>query len=44
MSDYEPGKMDTTEQEKTFAGFVKFSTYSVVAILIALIFLALIGA
>ncbi|MDF1620852.1 aa3-type cytochrome c oxidase subunit IV [Pseudothioclava nitratireducens] len=43
MADYEPGKMDIRAQEKTFAGFVKFVTYSVVAIILFLVFLALAG-
>lgn len=35
------GSMDTRTQEKTFAGFVKFTQVSVIAIICILIFLAL---
>lgn len=41
MANYEPGKMDIRAQEKTFAGFVKFVSYAVVAILLFLVFLGL---
>ncbi|GFE64841.1 aa3-type cytochrome c oxidase subunit IV [Litoreibacter roseus] len=40
MEEHKHGSMDIKEQEKTFEGFVKFTTYSVVAILFILIFLA----
>lgn len=43
MSDYKHGTMDITEHEKTFAGFVTFTTRMVIAIIVFLIFLALIG-
>ncbi|MCF6444374.1 aa3-type cytochrome c oxidase subunit IV [Nereida sp. MMG025] len=43
MDNHEHGKMDTKEQEKTFAGFVKFTTYSVIIILVALVFLAMVN-
>lgn len=42
--DHEHGKMDITVQEQTFAGFVKFTTYTVVIILIAVVLLAMINA
>lgn len=41
MAEYEPGKMNIRDQEKTFAGFMKFSTWAFVAILVFLVFLAL---
>ena len=43
MAEYKPGTMDIRTQEKTFAGFIKFTTYTTVAILLVLIFLALAG-
>ncbi len=43
MSDHEHGSMDTKVQEATFAGFVKFTTYSVIGILIFLVFLAIVN-
>lgn len=39
--EFVPGKMDITEQQKTFAGFVKASTWVVVVCLVVLIFMAL---
>ena len=41
MADYEPGKMDIREQQKTFAGFVKASIWVVCLCIAVLIFLAL---
>lgn len=41
MADYKPGEMDITEQEKTFAGFMQFTTRAVVVILVALVLLAM---
>lgn len=41
--EHEHGTMDTKAQEKTFDGFVKFTTYSVIGILIFLVFLAIVG-
>lgn len=43
MAEHEHGKMDIKAQEKTFAGFVKFTTYTVVGILVFLILLAMIN-
>ena len=43
MADYEHGSMDTTEQEKTFAGLMKASVWVVVISLVVLIFLAFVG-
>ena len=33
MAEFKHGDMDVKEQEKTFDGFVKFSTWSVVVII-----------
>ena len=44
MTDHKHGEMDTDVQEKTFEGFVKVVTWSVVIIIALLIFIALIGA
>jgi hypothetical protein len=44
MADHEHGNMDIEDQEKTFEGFVKFVTWSVILIVAFLIFLALVGA
>ena len=41
MSDHEHGSTDITEQEKTFAGFVKVSSWVVYISIGVLIFLAL---
>ncbi|RAZ86374.1 aa3-type cytochrome c oxidase subunit IV [Cereibacter johrii] len=38
------GSMDITEQEKTFAGFIRLVTWGCVVIVAALIFLALANA
>jgi hypothetical protein len=44
MADHEHGNMDIEDQKKTFEGFVKFVTWSVILIVAFLIFLALVGA
>ncbi|MEM9583287.1 MAG: aa3-type cytochrome c oxidase subunit IV [Pseudomonadota bacterium] len=41
--EHEHGTMDYSDQEKTFNGFVKFTTYTVVGIIVFLIFLALVN-
>lgn len=41
MADYTPGKMDVREHEKTFEGFVRFTTWAAVAVIVVLVFLAL---
>jgi len=41
MSDYKHGEMDITVQEKTFDGFVKFVTWSVVVIIGIVLFMAI---
>jgi flagellar biogenesis protein FliO len=44
MADHEHGSMNIDEQEKTFAGFMSFTTRSVIVIIIALIVIAILGA
>lgn len=39
--EHKHGSMDTTEQEKTFAGFVNFAKWTVIAIIVVLLFLAI---
>ena len=39
MADYEHGSMDTTEQERTFAGLMKFSVW--VSVLTALVLISM---
>lgn len=43
MSDFKPGTMDTTEQEKTFASFIGFATKMAIAILVFLVLLAMVN-
>lgn len=43
MSDFKPGSMDTTDQEKTFEAFVSIVTKSTIAILVFLVLLAMIN-
>lgn len=40
---HDHGKMDISEHEKTFAGFVRFATNGTIAILVFLVFLLLIA-
>ncbi|MBC7139010.1 MAG: aa3-type cytochrome c oxidase subunit IV [Defluviimonas sp.] len=40
-SDHKPGNMDIRVQEKTFTGFVRFSTWAAGLAIVVLIFLAL---
>ena len=44
MADHKPGSMDVRVHEKTFAGFVRFVTWTVVLIICVLIFMALANA
>ena len=44
MAEHKPGSMDIRVQERTFAGFIRFVTYSGVAIILFLVFLALANA
>ncbi len=41
MEDHKHGEMDITEQEKVYAGFIKFGIYVGLFTLFVLIFLAL---
>ena len=41
MAEYKHGEMDITEQEKTFAGFMRFWVYVFTAAAAVLIFLAI---
>ena len=43
MADHKHGEMDITVQEKTFDGFMKFTTRTTIGIIIFLVFLALVG-
>ncbi len=43
MSEHKHGEMDITEQEKTFAGFMKGGQILVIVCLAVLIFLALVN-
>ncbi|MDF2233336.1 aa3-type cytochrome c oxidase subunit IV [Albimonas sp. CAU 1670] len=43
MADHEPGKMDITEQEKTFALFLKTINIVGVVVVLILIFMALVN-
>ncbi len=43
MGEYRHGSMDTTEQERTFAGLIKASVIVVIIMLLTLIFLAFVG-
>jgi hypothetical protein len=44
MAEHKHGEMDISVQEKTFDGFMKMSTKATIAIIVFLIFLALVGA
>lgn len=41
MADHKHGDMDVKEHEKMFAGFIKFTMYSVYVIIAILLFLAI---
>lgn len=43
MADFKPGSMDTTEQQKAFAGLIKGAVWVSVLTAVALIFLAFVG-
>lgn len=40
MAEHKHGSMDISVQEKTFAGFIKVSTWTVVAVVLILLFMA----
>ncbi|WP_212524954.1 aa3-type cytochrome c oxidase subunit IV [Actibacterium sp. MT2.3-13A] len=44
MAEHKHGTMDITDQEKTFAGFVKFATWGAGISIAVLIFMALVNA
>lgn len=44
MADHKHGEMDIKVQEDTFAGFITFLTRSTIVIIVALLFLAAVGA
>ena len=41
MAEHEHGSMDVAEQEKTFAGFIRWSAWVLVLVAIILIFMAI---
>lgn len=41
MSDYKHGEMDITDQEKTFAGFVGFTKWAMIALLVLVVWMAI---
>ena len=43
MSENKHGSMDTKDQVKTFAGFVKFSTNTIIICIVLLVLIALIN-
>lgn len=43
MAEHKHGSMDIKEQEKTFDGFVKFTIWTIVVIIVALILLAFVN-
>ncbi|MEI4473116.1 aa3-type cytochrome c oxidase subunit IV [Frigidibacter sp. MR17.24] len=43
MADHQPGKMDITVQEKTFAGFIRATTWVAGFVIVLLVFLALVN-
>ena len=44
MAEHEHGSMDITEQERTFEGFVRWTTRTVVAVAVLLVLLAFFNA
>jgi hypothetical protein len=44
MAEYKHGSMDITTQEKTFNGFITFTTRAIIVILALVIFMALANA
>lgn len=41
MSDYKHGEMDITAQEKAYAGFIGFTKWAVIALLILVVWMAI---
>jgi hypothetical protein len=44
MAEHEHGKMDVTEQQRTFENFVRIGSFAIVLIIAILVFLALVNA
>lgn len=44
VTKFEPGSMDITQQQQTFAGFIRLATWVVIISIVVLIFLALTNA
>ena len=44
MAEHKPGSMDIRAQEKTYAGFIKFSTWGAIITVVVLIVMALANA
>jgi hypothetical protein len=40
QSDYQPGSMDISQHKKAYSGFLAFSKYSLIFILLIMLFLA----
>ncbi|MEM8957553.1 MAG: aa3-type cytochrome c oxidase subunit IV [Pseudomonadota bacterium] len=43
MAEHKHGDMDIETQEKTFEGFMKFTVYACIGIIVFLLFLAAVG-
>ena len=41
MADHKHGEMDISAQEKTFAGFMKWTTWTVIVILLLIVWMAI---
>jgi hypothetical protein len=39
-SDYQPGSMDISQHKKSYLGFLAFSKYSLIMVLLIMVFLA----
>ncbi|MDQ1900254.1 aa3-type cytochrome c oxidase subunit IV [Paracoccus sp. WLY502] len=44
VTEHKVGTMDITEQQRTFAGFIKFATWTAILSILVLIFMALVNA
>lgn len=43
MAEHKHGEMDTSVQEKTFDGFINITKWSVIAIIVTLVFIAIVN-
>lgn len=43
MEDHKHGSMDISEQEKTYTGFIKVTIWTTIAIILILVFMALVN-